>query len=195
MREFFFAGFAIVAILLFCNLSAPSDKGVWANNKDVKLPDWRWTSGNVAFAKTMVKPCFAIVFSPSIYHPGDSVKITFASFKVALTNLNKGTTVDKWTGKIRLVYYKDKNWVTLVKDTNSCVNHSFTGKKNSMIDSLANCSITLVVPLDMSYTIGAALKGIGLEGANGHNHPIEAAGGRMLAVSINGIEVEKIGRN
>jgi hypothetical protein len=187
--------FALSSILLFGSLTPPNDKGVSVNSKDVKLPGWQWSSGNLSFASTAVKPCFAIVFSPSVYHPGDSVKITFASFKVMLSNLNKGTTFEKWTGKIRLVYYKDKKWVSLVKDTSRLINHPFSGKKNNAIDSLTTCSVMLVVPSNMSYTIAADMRGIEMNGADGHGQPINATGGQMLAVSIKGIEVEKVGKN
>ncbi len=183
--------FALSAILLCSSLASPDDKGVWANDKDVKLPGWQWNSGNLSFAKTIAKPCFAIAFSPSVYHPGDSVKITFNSFKVMIANLNKSTTFGKWIGTIRLVYYKDKKWVSLVKDTSRLINHPFYGKNNNKIDSLANCSIVVAVPANMSYTIAAAVRGIEMDEANGNGQPIEAAGGRMLAVSIKGIEVEK----
>lgn len=105
MKRVFFIGFAIVMASLFCNLSINNDKGVVVQSKDVILPNWQWTSGNLNFKNTQVKPCFSIVFSPSIYQPGDSVEIIFKSYKVTLTNLTKGATFDKWKGKVLLVHY------------------------------------------------------------------------------------------
>lgn len=192
MKKTFFIGFAIIAIILFCNLSATSDKGLAVLSKDIKMTDWQWESGNLNFKKTQAKPCFSIVFSSSVYKPGDSIEIIFNSYKVTLTNLTNGATFDKWKGKVILVCYQNKKWLSLVCDTISHMEFPFSGKKNHTSDSLTNYTLKLAVPANRAFTIAGDLRGLAMENADGHNHPAFRDGGQMLSLSIKGIEIKKL---
>jgi len=192
MKRIFFTSFALIGILLFCNLYTPNDNGVAVLSKDTKIPDWQWTSGNLNFKNTQVKPCFSIVFIPSIYQPGDSVEIIFKSYKVTLTNLTKGTTFDGWKGKVILVHYLDKKWPSLVNDTIRRMEFPFSGKKNHTSDSLTNYTLKLAVPASRAFTIAGSLRGIAMNNADGDDQPAFAEGGQMLSLSIKGIEIKKI---
>lgn len=143
--------------------------------------------------KTASKQFFTIEFNPAIYRPRDSVKITFGSYKVALTNLPQGTTYKQWLAKVGLVYFINNNWILLVADTNDRINRAFSGKNNTPADSLKNYSIYLTVPLSRKYTISTTA--LYFELNNKAGSPLLSGGkvGITLTTSIKGIEVKKLG--
>ena len=120
---------------------------------DTQLPNWQWTSGEVKRGDYAAKECITIVFDNAIYKPNETVKITFNSFKVTLTNLTKGTTFEKWTDKISLVYHTDKSWLPLVKDTGDRMNKPFLGVNNNPVDSLTDYTFKTTVPLSRELVI------------------------------------------
>jgi hypothetical protein len=192
MKRILFSSFILGTVLVFGSLSPKNDDGVAVESKDTKLPDWQWTSGEVPIKKTAAKQCFTIAFSPKIYHPRDSVKITFTSYKVSITGLNKGTTFKRWTGNVSLVYYININWIPLVVDTNDRINQLFTGKNNNPADSLINYSVWTRVPLSRTLTITTSALSFEMDEADGHGHPISTNGAPTFTTSIKGIEVKKL---
>ena len=192
MRKVFFISFAVSSFLIFANLYSPNENGVAVESKDTKLPNWQWTSGQVEMKKNAAKQCFTIAFSSKIYHPRDSVKITFTSYKVSITGLNKETTFGRWVGRAKLVYYLNINWLPLVADTNDRINQPFSGKNNVASDSLINYSILTTVPLSRNLTLTSAAITFEMDMADGHGHPISANGAPTFTTSIRGIEIKKI---
>jgi hypothetical protein len=195
MKNLLFIALALFTILVFGNLTNPDNNKVVVQNKDTKLPDWQWTSGEVEMHKTAAKQCFTIAFSPAIYHPRDSVRIIISSYKVSLTNLNRGTTFGQWKGVVNLDYFINNNWIPLVNDTNDRINQPFSGKNNITEDSLKNYTVLFTVPLSRTLTITTSA--ISFEMDNTVGSPILSSGksGPTLTTSIRGIEVQKIIRN
>ncbi|HTB31942.1 MAG TPA: hypothetical protein VK808_07945 [Bacteroidia bacterium] len=195
MKKLIFTCAALFAILLFGSLSKPDNNVVQVDTKDTKLSDWQWTSGEVEMKTTAAKQCFTILFNPAVYRPRDSVKIIFTSYKVALTNLDKGTTFGQWKGVVSLVYFINNNWIPIVTDTNDRINQPFSNRNNITTDSLKKYTLLLTVPLSRKYTITTSA--ISFEMDNKLGSPILSGGklGVTLTTSIHGIEVEKIVRN
>jgi hypothetical protein len=191
MKKILFTGFALFIVLFFGDLSLPNDNGVIAENKDTKLPDWQWTSGQVEIETTAAKQSFTITFSPKIYRPRDSVYIIFNSYKVVISNLNKGTTFGQWQGKVRLVRFINNNWIPLVADTSERINMPFSGKNNVTVDSLHNYIIGTTVPLSRTLTLTTSAISFEMDNASGS--PILANGkmGVTLTTTISGIEVRE----
>ena len=145
--------------------------------------------------KTAAKECFIISFDPKIYRPRDSVKIIFSSYKVSLSNVDKGTKIGQWSGRVNLVYFINNNWIPIVSDTNDRINQPFTGKNNMMEDEIKNYTLLLTVPLSRTLTITTSV--LSFEKDNHMGSLILQSGkeGITLTTSIKGIEVEKIVRN
>ncbi len=194
MKRIIFKGLAAVAILLFCNMYAPDNTKVYVSDNDTKLPSWQWNSGEVDMHNTASGQSFSIGFNPSIYHAGDSVEITFASYKVSITGLNSGTTFKKWTGQTSLVYFDHKKWVPLILDMNKRINLPFSGENNTASDSLINYSIRVVIPASKAFIITSTALTFEMDEANGNGKPISTHGAPTFTTSIKGIEVEKIGK-
>jgi hypothetical protein len=195
MNKILFTALLLFTVLLFGAMPKPEDDNiVQVQTKDTKLPDWQWTSGEVEMKTTAAKQCFTILFNPTIYRPRDSIRVTFTSYKVALTNLNKGTNFGQWMGKVSLVYFINNNWIPLVSDTNDRINQPFSNKNNVAVDSLKKYTLLLTVPLSRKYTITTSA--LSLEMDNKVGSPILSGGklGVTLTTSIRGIEVEKIVR-
>lgn len=194
MKKIFFIGFVSLAVLAFADLYSPKDNIITVENKDTVLPVWKWTSGPVELKKTAAKQSFTIVFSPKVFRPRDSVKITFTSYKVTAGNLNKSAAASgQWKGYIDFVYYINANWVPIVADTNDRINQPFYGKNNVMVDSLHNYSILTTVPLSRTYTFSATAMFFLLNNVFAlPKQLIDPAIGPTLSVSISGIEVKKL---
>lgn len=191
MKKIGLACFALLALLVFGDLALPNDNGITIETKDTKLPGWQWTSGQVEVETTAAKQCFTITFSPKIYRPRDSVYIIFNSYKVSLTNIDKGTTFGQWRAKVNLVRFINNNWVPLVADTNERINLAFSGKINSRVDSLHNYVLGTTVPLSRTLTITTSA--VSFEMDNTFGSPILGNGktGVTLTTSISGIEVRE----
>ena len=191
MKKILWFGFAFCTILVFGELSTSKDSNVAVENKDTKLPDWQWNSGQVEIQTTAAKQSFTITFNPKIYRPRDSVRILLNSYKVTLTNIDKGKTFGQWRAKVSLVRFINNNWIPLVSDTNERINTAFSGKKNSIADSLHNYTIYTTVPLSRTLTLTTSA--LSLEMDNASNSPLLGNGkaGITLTTSIKGIEVKK----
>jgi hypothetical protein len=193
MKKYFLVCLAIVTILILASLAPQSENTVQVISKDTKLPDWQWTSGEVEMEKTAAKQCFAISFTPQIYHPRDSVRIIFTSYKVALTNVN-GASFKTWTGRVNFDYFINTNWIPIVADTNDLINRPFSGKNNVTEDSLVKYTILTTVPISRTLTFTTSVISISMD--NKLASPILSSGklGVTLTTSIRGIEVQKIVR-
>lgn len=191
MKKIIYTCFVFSTILVFGGMSLPNDNAISVENKDTKLPGWQWTSGEVEVHKTAAKQCFTISFSPKIYRPRDSVKITFSCYKVTMTNLDKGKTFGQWQGKVGLVRFINNNWIPFVEDTLDRINLPFSGKNNVIADSLTNYTIHTTVPLSRTLTLTTSA--ISVEIDNTSASPILSNGktGITLTTSIRGIEVKK----
>ncbi len=195
MKKILFIGLALFSVLLFGALSKPEDNKILVQTKDAKLADWEWTSGEVDITKTAAKECFTISFDPKIYRPRDSVRIIFSSYKVSLGNVDKGTKIGQWSGKVSLVYFINNNWIPLVSDTNDRINQPFTGKNNVLEDGLKNYTLLLTVPLSHTLTITASVLSFEKDNHMGSLILQNGKTGITLTTSIKGIEVGKILRN
>jgi hypothetical protein len=191
MKNIFLICCLLFTFLVFSNLTLPNENGVVAENKDTQLPNWQWTSGQVEIETTAAKQSFTITFSPKIYRPRDSVYIIFNSYKVAITNLNKGTTFEQWQGKVSLVRFINNNWVPLVSDTSDRINRPFSGRNNVSTDSLHNYMIGTTVPLSRTLTLTTSAISFEMDNASGS--PILGNGkiGVTLTTSIKGIEIRE----
>ena len=188
-----------LSLFLLSGASLPPDNNfTYITSADNKLPNWQWTSGEVSVGNKAMKEIFTLAFDKSIYQPNDSVKIIFNSYKVAIANLNKGTTFDEWWATVHIVYSLNNNWPPLVKDTNARINKFFIGKRNKLIDSLTNYVIRTTVPLNRILVLTVRLNGWGNSGfdniTQGPGTPIFVNGNEFPAftTSIKGLEVEKI---
>lgn len=182
-----------LSLFLISGAFFPAGNNTVTINGSGKMPNWVWTSGEVKQGNYAAKECVTIVFYGG-YHPNDKVRITFNSFKVALTNLTKGTTFHKWSAKTNLVYYMGKTWLPLVKDTNDRINQPFTGRNNNTVDSLTDYSFKTTVPPNKVLIITVEPSGAQFDTIQGPNAPIFAGGKGYptFTTSIKGLEVEKI---
>jgi len=189
---------ALLTSLLFaaCSTTVNSDVNVY--NKGINLPDWQWTSGEVRRDSIAVKQAFTISFNNSIYHPGDSVKITFNSYNVTLSGITDATTFTKWTSRNMLLCSTKHEirdvwtWQFLVKDTNARINKPFTGMNNNRSDELTNYQIRSVVPATLSMALTVSPGSCTMYDINGHDKPIFTKGYQTLTTTIKGIMVEKL---
>lgn len=192
MKKIFFTGFAIITILVFGDLSSKNNNVIRVENKDTNLPGWQWTSGEVEIHKTAAKQPFTIQFNPKIYRWGDSIKIIFTMYKVAVSHLSK-KTFGQWKAKVGLDYYINANWIPLVADTNDRINRPFSGKNNITEDSITNDSVFFTVPLNRTLTISTSA--ISFEMDNVSSSPLLSLGkmgGATITTSITGIEIKKL---
>jgi len=194
MKKIFLTGVAVVAVLLFSDMYAPNENKVEVQTSDTKLPDWQWSSGEVAMHKTATEQSFSLVFNPSIYHAGDSAKVTFTSYKVSITGLNPGTTYKKWTGKTSLDYNAYNEWIPLAIDRKHPLNRLFSGVNNVASDSVTNISVWAPIPANHILVITASALSFEMDTAEGHGAPISTNGAPTFTTSIRGIEVEKSGK-
>jgi hypothetical protein len=193
MKRIPFLCFAVLTIVAFADLYSPTENTISVETKNLKLPDWQWTSGPVEMKKTAAKQCFVITFNPKVYRPRDSVKITFSTYKVTMGNLNKTVNLDQCKGRINFVYYINANWIPLVVDTNDRINQPFYGKKNIGSDSIKNYSILTTVPLSRTYTLSASAVSFLINNVFALPKQLDdPAIGPTLAVSIKGIEIKKL---
>ncbi len=194
MKNILFIGLASFAMFLFCGPSDPKENNVAVQSKDTKLPDWQWTSGEVEMKKTASKQSFTITFAPQFYHPRDSVKITFTSYQISLTNLDNAAAFSNWSGRVNLVYYINRNWVPIVADTNDVINQPFTGTKAKLNNELKKYTVLFTVPLSRILTITTSAVLLQLD--NAEVSPLLSNGKSVptLTTSISGIEVQKIER-
>jgi hypothetical protein len=195
MKKYLFASLLLIPLLGFMGFANEPGNKVMVDSKDTKLPDWQWTSGQLEKGKVASKELFTILFDPKIYRPRDSIRITFTSYKVAITNLNPGTTFSKWTGKMNLIYYMNNTWLPIVVDTNDRINQFFSGVNNHAEDSLVNYTVLFAVPINRSLTITTSAVTWRFKDVYNANTIIENKKmGVTLTTSIRGIEVQKIER-
>lgn len=167
-------------------------------NADSKMPDWQWTTGEVEGGNYATSQPITIVFDEKHYHPNDSIRITFNSFKVKLTNLTKGTTFSKWSDNISLVYNVDKKWLPVVKNPSDRMNKPFSGVNNNPVDSLTDYSFKTTVPVNRILIITVRVVGdCYFEDIAGPGAPMFAGGKGYptFTMSIQGIGVKKITSN
>ena len=188
----------LLTAFLFIDCFVTIDSSVYVNAKGDTLPNWHWTSGEVRKDSVAYKQAFTISFNQSIYKSGDSIKITFNSYKVSLTGITDATTFDRWTSKNTLGYwtsYKEQNlfiFQRLDKDTNARINKPFTGINNNCTDSLTNYQIRTVVPPGLTMTVSVSPGACTMNNINGHGKPMFTKGYQTLTTSIKGIQVEKL---
>jgi hypothetical protein len=190
MKKLLYFGFSISTLLFFSSLSNPTENKLLIQSKDIKLPDWQWSSGQVEMKKIASKQSFSLIFDPAIYHPRDSIKITISSFKVAITNLGNKKSFGQWQGVISLDYFINNNWIPLVEDSIDRLNMPFSNKNNVPEDSIKDYSLYFTVPLTRTLTITASA--ISYEVDNDSSLPISGKGGPALITSIRGIEIKKL---
>jgi len=189
---------SLVTVFLFTDCFVPMDCSVYVNSKRINLPNWHWTSGEATKDSNAFKHAFKISFNQLVYKSGDSIKITFNSYKVSLTGITKATTFDSWTSKNILGYwtiYKTDGlfiWERMVKDTNARINQPFTGINSNRSDSLVNYQIRRVVPPGLTMTVNVEPGTCIMNNINGHGKPMFTHGGQTLTTTIKGIMVEKL---
>ena len=195
MKKYLFAVSIIIPVILLMGFANEPVNKVMVDSKDTKQPDWQWTSGQLEKGKIASKELFTILFDPKIYRPRDSIRITFTSYKVAITNLNPGTTFSKWTGKMSLMYYMNNTWLPMVADTNARINQFFSGVNNHAEDSLVNYTVLFTVPINRSLTVTTSAVTWWFKDVYNANTITENKKmGVTLTASIRGIEVQKIER-
>lgn len=194
MKRIKFVLSGIFIFLLSSAFFSTDNNTVNISSANTKLPNWQWTSGEVVKDDYATKESVSIIFDGSIYKPKDSVKITFNSFKVTLTNLTKGTTFSKWSDNISLVYDMDKHWLPLVKNPNDRMNKPFSGVNNNPVDSLRDYTFKTIVPSNRILIITVGVGAWEFDNIMGPGAPMFAGGKGYptFTTSIQGIEVEKI---
>ena len=191
MKQLIPGGLSLLAIVLFGAMPGSNDNNkVLVQSKDTSLPDWQWTSGEVAMGKIAAKECFIISFDPKIYHSRDSIKITFGSYNVAITHLEKRKIVGQWSGRVELDYFINNTWTPLINDTNDRLNQPFSGKNNVTEESLKNYTIRLTVPINRTLTLTTSSKSFEID--NDNSLPELGNTGPTLTTSIHGIEITKL---
>jgi len=153
---------------------------------------FQWTSGEQKFHSVADQKSFNLNIGLPGVKEGDKVKITFGSYKVTLGGFSQGTTFDKWTAKVNLVYNVDKKWPLIVSDSNDRINKPFTNGNNNPSDSLVNYSFTTVIPKGKCFTITVAPQGFEFNNINGHNRPMFTHGYGTITTSIRGLKVEML---
>ncbi len=194
MKKYLFIGITIISVCILNAFAPQNDNAVQITTKDISLPNWQWSSGEVEMEKTAAKQCFSLNFTPQIYHPRDSIRITFSSYKITLSNVN-GADFKTWSGRVDFDYFINRNWIPIVADTNDRINRPFSGKNNVTGDSLVNYTILTTVPLSRTLTLTTSVISIAMD--NKLASPILSSGklGVTLTTSIRGLEVQKIVRN
>ena len=186
--------YVLIAMAFISANNPGSNNTIPVQNKDTKLADWEWSSGDVELHKTASKQSFSIQFSPAVYHARDSVKIILMSYKVTMNNLTQGVDYDSWSGVVNLDYYLNSTWSPLVSDTDARINRPFTGKKGNNSVELKNYVIRTTVPLSHTLTLTTSSISFAMNNSNGN--PIFRS--EKIAVTFNteikGIEIEKIER-
>ncbi|HXB11033.1 MAG TPA: hypothetical protein VNZ45_03525 [Bacteroidia bacterium] len=191
-KNLFLATCVSLTFLLSVACLIPNDTLVSAYDRDTKLPDWQWTSGEVKAKTTASKQPFTIFFGSSIYQPGDSVSIIFYSYKVSFTGITPETTFKRWQADNRLVYSFNNVWVPLVMKSNSRINGPFAGALNNRTDSLLNYEVRTVVPGQRKLILSVTPGNVTMNFIDGHGKPMFTNGFATLTTSIKGIEVKKL---
>jgi hypothetical protein len=190
MKKVYFALLTLTGILALNSFIAPDKRNMASGTID--MPDFQWTSGEVKFHDVADKSAFSLNLTRPEFKAGDKVKITFNLFKVTLRGFAYGTTFDKWSAKVSLVYNDNNKWIPMVSDTNEWINKPFTSSRNNASDSLTNYSFTTSIPKDGHFSITVSPLSFLFDNINGNGKPMFTNGYPTMNTLIKGIKVQKL---